>query len=107
RRSRKPTPAICPRISGIPVPELLKSLSANYRKPCPGIAETRSLCGGRGEAIRDIGAKGLADGDDRNRRDASYDGEAQDSPHGPAVLMPRVSIEPQPHHWNIRTVVGR
>lgn len=41
RRSRKPTPANCPRISGIPVPELLKSLSANYRKRCPGIAETR------------------------------------------------------------------
>jgi hypothetical protein len=33
--------ANCPRISGIPVPELLKSLSTSYRKRCPGISETR------------------------------------------------------------------
>jgi len=43
RRSRKPTSHNCPRFSGIPVPELLKSLSANYRNRCPGIAETRNL----------------------------------------------------------------
>jgi len=43
RRSRKTTPHDCPRISGIPVPELLKSLSANYRNHCPGFTETRNL----------------------------------------------------------------
>lgn len=43
RRSRKPTSRICPRFSGIPVPESLKSLSANYRNRCPGIAETRNV----------------------------------------------------------------
>lgn len=32
----------CPRISGIPVPKLLKSLSANYRNRCPEITETRT-----------------------------------------------------------------
>jgi len=42
RRSRKPTSRNCPRFSGISVPELLKSLSANYRNRCPEIAETRS-----------------------------------------------------------------
>ena len=31
----------CPRFSEIPVPELLKSLSANYRNRCPEITETR------------------------------------------------------------------
>ena len=31
----------CPGISGIAVPYLLKSLSANYRNQCPGICETR------------------------------------------------------------------
>jgi hypothetical protein len=31
----------CPRFSGIAVPELLKSLSANYRNRCPVITETR------------------------------------------------------------------
>jgi len=43
RRSRKPTSRNCPRFSGISVPELLKSLSANYRNRCPEIAETRRL----------------------------------------------------------------
>ena len=32
----------CPLFSGIPVPELLKSLSANYRNRCPGFTETRN-----------------------------------------------------------------
>lgn len=33
----------CPGISGIAVPYLLKSLSANYRNPCPEISETRTF----------------------------------------------------------------
>lgn len=32
----------CPRFSGIPVPQLLKSLSANYRNRRPAITETRT-----------------------------------------------------------------
>jgi len=36
RHSRKTNRHDCPRISGIPVPEFLKSLSANYRNHCPG-----------------------------------------------------------------------
>lgn len=48
RRARKtnliPARNHCPGISGIAVPYLLKSLSANYRNPCPGICETRNLC---------------------------------------------------------------
>ncbi len=47
RRARKtnliPARNHCPGISGIAVPYLLKSLSANYRNPCPGICETRTL----------------------------------------------------------------
>jgi hypothetical protein len=59
-----------------------------------GSERIRSLCGGRRETIRDIGAKGLADRYDRKRRDASDDGEAQDGPHSPAVLTPCVSMQP-------------
>ncbi|MBR0801235.1 hypothetical protein JQ615_38370 [Bradyrhizobium jicamae] len=56
RRSRKPTSRNCPRFSGIPVPKLLKSLSANYRNRCPEIAETRNhrQYNTRAEAQRDI-----------------------------------------------------
>ena len=38
-----PRPEHCPGISGIAVPYLLKSLSGNYRNPCPGICETRKF----------------------------------------------------------------
>jgi hypothetical protein len=85
-----------------------KLLGGDVTATCEiGSERIRGLCGGRGEAIRDIGAEGFANRDDRKRRDENDDGEVQEGPHGPAVLMPRGSIEPQPHHWNIRTVAGR
>ncbi|WP_210178848.1 hypothetical protein, partial [Ensifer sp. Root1252] len=38
----KPPPENCPGFSGITVRELLKTVSGDYRKPCPDFAETRS-----------------------------------------------------------------
>jgi hypothetical protein len=58
-------------------------------------------------AIRDISAKGFANGDDRNRRRASDDGEAQDGPCRLALLLLNVVCIRCSHHWNIRMVVGR
>jgi hypothetical protein len=58
-------------------------------------------------AIRDIRAKSLADGNDRNRRSASDDGEAQHCPPRLGALSPNVVRIRRLHHWNIRTVVGR
>jgi len=47
-----PRPEHCPGISGIAVPYLPKSLSGNYRNPCPGICETRTRLRGRRRQTR-------------------------------------------------------